>query len=214
MMSSKERVGDLTFFLFLVPFIASGVYAIYLWAQAGFSALLPKPVFLQVAESPYVFLLGFTAVLIGATIDVRSVELPKRRQKLAQESNTLQFIAVVALVLGALAAWYSAGFDLGNAAGDMIEGRYAIIFPVLLIAVSFLMLPSVSIKRSSTRYVLMLVSIVGAVGIIDEVGKHNYDAGIFLAGALLAIAIYIFLSGPALTSTGAKTGQAGSAKGS
>jgi hypothetical protein len=195
MLSSKERMQDLSFLLFLVPFAASAVYAILLWVQAGISLTLPKSVFLQVTENPYVFLLGFTAVVVGATLDVTSEDLQRRRQKLVQESNRLQFLAVAALVLGGLCAWYSAGFDIGAGAGNLIAGRYAIIFPVMVIAVSFLMLPSVNIKRGDASYLLVLVCAVASFAVIDEVGKRNYFAGLALFAALVALAIYFYLYG-------------------
>jgi len=195
MMSSKERIQDVSFLLFLVPFAASGIYALYLWAEGGISAILPKTVFLQVTENPYVFLLGFVAVVVGATLDVTSEALPKRRQKLVQESNRLQFLAVTALVLGGLSAWYAAGFDIGAGASNLLEGRYAIIFPALLITVSFLMLPSVTLKRGSGGYLLTILCALGSLAIFDEVGKRNYFAGFALGAALVALAIYFYLYG-------------------
>lgn len=196
-MSSKERVQDAAFLLFLVPFAVSVIYAIYLWALSGISATLPQPVFLQVAESPYVFLVGFLAVVLGATIDVVSEEVPKRKQKLVEESGRLQVLAVVALVFAALCAWYAAGFDPGAGVGNLLQGRYAIIFPVLVLALSFLMLPSVSLKRGSVPYVLLLVCGLGSLAIVDEVGKRNYFAGIALAAALVTVAAYFYMYGGA-----------------
>ena len=65
-MKSSDSKEDIPFLLFLVPFAISGIYAIILWAQAGLSSTLPQTVFLQVTENPYVFLVGFTAVIFGA----------------------------------------------------------------------------------------------------------------------------------------------------
>ena len=195
MMSSKERIQDVSFLLFLVPFAVSGVYALYLWAGSGISATLPQAVFLQVTENPYVFLLGFVAVIVGATLDITSEELPKRKQKLIQESGRLQVLAAIALILGALSAWYAAGFDPGAGLSNIQEGRYTIIFPVLVIAVSFLMLPSVTFKKSSTGYVLTLLCAIGSLGVLDEVGKRNYFAGVALAAALAVLAIYFYIYG-------------------
>jgi len=195
MMSSKERIQDVSFLLFLVPFAASAIYAIYLWVESGISATLPQSVFLQVTENPYVFLLGFAAVVVGATLDVTSEALPKRKQKLVEESNRLQYLAVTALVLGGLCAWYAAGFDVGAGVSNLLDGRYAVIFPVMVILVSYLMLPSVTLKRGSAGYLLSVLCIVGSLAIIDEVGKRNYFAGIALAAALVVLSIYFYLYG-------------------
>lgn len=128
-MNSSQNKQDIPFLLFLVPFAASALYAIYLWVGVGLSATLPSAVFLEVTESPYVFFVGFIAVMAGAMMDILWDQPENRRQRLIKESDTLQKIAVVALVLGALSAWYSAGFDPGSAATYLLEGRYVVVFP-------------------------------------------------------------------------------------
>ncbi|MDA4122624.1 MAG: hypothetical protein OK456_05520 [Thaumarchaeota archaeon] len=194
-MSSNERIQDVSFLLFVVPFALSLFYGLYLWAEVGFSWSLPQPVFLQVAESPYIFLAAFVAVMAGVTLDVTSEPLPKRRQKLAVESGRLQVFAVVFLVLSGLAAWYAAGFDVGGGFSNLLAGRYPIILPVLAIAVSFLMLPAVSLRKGSANYVLAIACGLGSLAVVDEVGKRNYFAGLALGAALAFIAIYLYIYG-------------------
>jgi hypothetical protein len=192
-MNSGQNKQDIPFLLFLVPFAASGLYAIYLWATVGLSSTLPSTVFLQVTESPYVFLVGFLAVMVGAAIDVLIEEPAKRRIKLVQESNTLQKLAVTALVLGALSAWYSAGFDPGTAATYVLEGRYVVVFPALVILFSFLFLPAVTINRSQTMNVVIVLLLLAVPLSVDEVGKRNFYAGMGLGFALLVVALYLYL---------------------
>ena len=67
MISSKERREDVSFLLLLVPFAVSGIYGLLLWVTTGASAILPPTVFLQVTESPYVFLIGFAAVSVASS---------------------------------------------------------------------------------------------------------------------------------------------------
>jgi uncharacterized membrane protein YhaH (DUF805 family) len=193
-MNSSENRQDIPFLLFLVPFAASAIYAIYLWVSVGLSATLPQSVFLQVTESPYVFLVGFVAVMLGAVIDVQLEEPAKRRLKLIQESNTLQIVAVVALILGALSAWYAAGFDPGLAASNVLEGRYVVVFPALVIIVSFLFLPAVTIKRGQATGLAIIVLLLAVPLSIDEIGKRNFYAGLGAGVALLAIALYLYLT--------------------
>jgi hypothetical protein len=193
-LNSSQNKQDIPFLLFLVPFAASGIYAIYLWVSVGLSATLPETVYLQVTENPYVFLVGFLAVMAGAVMDIL-IEAPEnRRVKLAQESSTLQKLAVVALVLGALSAWYSAGFDLGTASSYFLEGRYAVVFPALLIIFSFLFLPAVTIKKGQAKNLLIIVLFFAVPLTVDEVGKRDYFAGIGLGLALLAVALYLYLT--------------------
>jgi hypothetical protein len=191
---NRQDLPDLPFLLFLVPFAASAVYAIYLWVGVGLSATLPSTVFLEVTESPYVFLVGFVAVIAGAALDVTGVDPEKRRAKLIEESNTLQKLAVVALVLGLICAWYSAGFDLGTAASNVFAGRYVVVFPALVILFSFLFLPSVTIKSSQVRNVVIILLLLGAPLAIDEVGKRNFFAGMGAGIALTAVALYLYFT--------------------
>jgi len=193
-MNSSQNKQDIPFLLFLVPFAASAIYAIYLWAGVGLSATLPQSVYLTVTESPYLFIVGFFAVMAGAVMDILQEEPAKRRLRLIQESNTLQKLAVAALVLGALSAWYSAGFDIGNAATYFLEGRYDVVFPALLILISFLFLPQVTLKKSQTRNVVIVVLFLGVPLTVDEVGRRNFYVGIGLGFALLAVAVYLYLT--------------------
>jgi hypothetical protein len=141
----------------------------------------------------YVFLIGFVAVIAGVVIDVVYTDPALRRAKLVQESTTLQIIAVTALVLGILSAWYSAGFDLGTAATNVLSGRYVIIFPALLIIFSFLMLPAVNIRKDQTNIVLIAVLLLAIPLAVDEVGKHSFFSGMLLGLALLVAALYLYL---------------------
>jgi hypothetical protein len=178
-----------------VPFAASGLYAIYLWATVGFfSSTLPLTVFLQVTESPYIFLVGFVAVMAGAAIDVLIEEPSRRRVKLVQESNTLQKLAVAALILGALSAWYSAGFNPGTAATYILEGRYVVVFPAQVILFSFLLLPAVTINRGQTMNAVVVLLLLAVPISVDEVGKRNFFAGMGAGFALLAVALYLYLA--------------------
>ena len=192
-MSSSENREDIPFVLFLVPFAVSGIYAIYLWVQAGISATLPQTAFLQVTESPYVFLVGFVAVIFGAILDVLYTEPAQRRAKLVEESTTIQKIAVIALVLGALSAWYAAGFDPGAAWSNLLQGRYVVVFPALLVIFSFLMLPAVTIRKEQGRNILMVLLLLAVPVSVDEVGKRSFFAGMGLGLLLLIAAIYLYL---------------------
>jgi hypothetical protein len=194
-MSKPQNREDVPFLLFLVPFAVSGLYAIYLWAQAGISSTLPASVFLEVTENPYVFLVGFVAVIFGAIIDVLQEEPAQRRAKLIRESNTVQIVAVAALVLGALCAWYAAGFNISAAGSDILQGRYVIVFPALLVAFSFLMLPSVTLRRDQTKNVLTVVLLLAVPLSIDEIGKRSFFAGIGVGIVLLIAAIYLYIQG-------------------
>ena len=194
-LNSGQSRRDIPFLLFLVPFVLSGVYALYLWVSTGISPVLPSSVFLEVTESPYVFIVGFLAVIAGASMDIIQAEPSARRATLESESSALQKIALAALVLGGLSAWYSAGFDPGAAATNFLDGRYVIVFPALLILFSFLFLPAVAIRGVRLRNAVVVVLLLGVPLSVHEVGKLNFFAGMASGLVLLAIALYLYLSG-------------------
>jgi hypothetical protein len=195
-MSNSQNREDIPFLLFVVPFAASGLYAIYLWVQAGISSTLPQSVFLQVTESPYIFLVGFVAVIFGAMIDVLLAEPARRKAKLVEESSTIQKIAVIAFVLGALCAWYAAGFDLGTAGSNILQGRYVVVFPALLVVFSFLMLPALTVRKEQLRNILMVVLLLAVPFSIDEIGKRSFFGGMGAGLILLVAATYLYLQKP------------------
>jgi len=194
-MKSSDSKEDIPFLLFLVPFGISGVYAIILWAQSGLSATLPQTVFLEVTQNPYVFLVGFAAVIFGAVMDVLYAEPALRKAKVVEESTTIQKIAVIALVLGALSAWYAAGFDPGTAASNVLAGRYVVVFPALLVLFSFLMLPAVTIRKDQTTTVVIAVLLLAVPLSVDEIGKRSFFLGMGVGLILVIAAGYLYLRG-------------------
>jgi hypothetical protein len=80
-MSGRGSLEDLSTILFMLPFVGSGVYAIYLWASSGATAILPVSVYLNVTRDPYLFLGATMAVLAGLILDLRGVDPEKRRSR-------------------------------------------------------------------------------------------------------------------------------------
>ncbi|MDG7005747.1 MAG: hypothetical protein JRM86_02305, partial [Nitrososphaerota archaeon] len=104
----EGRNGDVALFLYAAPFIINFVYALYVWAGVGFSSVLPQLVYIEVSQNNYIFLLGFAAVVFAALLDFTSEPAASRRSSTFSLSKRLQALALVALVLSFLAAWYSA----------------------------------------------------------------------------------------------------------
>jgi hypothetical protein len=194
-MNPRERNDDLAFLLYLVPFIISAVYALYLWAGTGLSAVLPQFVFLQVTQSPYVFLVGLLAVVVGSAIDALGADDTSRRERLVSLSQRLQWIAVIALIFALLSAWYAAGFDPGGAIFNLLSGRYSVIFPGLLMLYSFLILPSLQLERSKMSGLLAVVFMLAAPLVLYEVGKRSYPVGMGGALVLIVLGVVLFIRG-------------------
>ena len=180
--------------MYLVPIIAPVIYALVLWAQSGISLVLPSSVYLTVTRDPYLFIGASLAVMLGLIIEVNETEPTARAAKLASLGGTLQSIAVASLVIVLVSALYANGFtDIGGAATDFIIGRYGIVFPAVLVLLSYLItvqfkLPGVTMKQLLAAIVLFLVP-----ASLYEVGKRSTPAGVGVAFVLLVLGLALYL---------------------
>lgn len=188
-----ERNGDIAVLLYAAPFIINFLYAIYLWAGAGFSAILPQLVYLEVTQNPYVFLLGFAAVSGAAMIDFDSSTVEARRSSLVSLSKRLQWIAALSFILACLAALYSAAGNPANMAYNLLDGRYPLIFPAVLLLLSFAILPTFRFQRANTRNGIVLLLLFASPVALYEVGKRSVVAGLGVGLILVLVAAYLMV---------------------
>lgn len=187
------RNGDVALLLYAAPFLVNFVYALYLWSEVGFSSVLPQLVYIEVSQNPYVFLLGFAAVLAAALLDFNSEALETRRSGVAALSRRLQWVAVVSIILAFIAASYAAGGDVATGLFNMLDGRYPLVFPALLVFFSFMILPSVKIQGANTKNLLVVLLLVASPAALYELGKRNTAAGLGVALILLLLAAFLLV---------------------
>jgi len=194
LMSSRGRYEDASTLLFLVPFIASGADAIYLWVSSGISAKLPSSVYLDVTRDPYIFLVGILAVLAAVLLDVNGVDRQVRRERLAWTSGYLQKTAAACFVLSLVMAWYANGFlDLSGAAEDFVVGRYSIVFPVILVFFSYLVNPSLKVGGAASYKLLGFLALLAVPAVVYEVGKRDTVVGLASAVILMIVGVYLLI---------------------
>jgi len=194
LMSSRGRYEDASTLLFLVPFIASGADAIYLWVSSGISAKLPSSVYLDVTRDPYIFLVGILAVLAAVLLDVNGVDRQVRRERLAWTSGYLQKTAAACFVLSLVMAWYANGFlDLSGAAEDFVVGRYSIVFPVILVFFSYLVNPSLKVGGAASYKLLGFLALLAVPAVVYEVGKRDTVVGLASAVVLMIVGVYLLI---------------------
>lgn len=197
-MSRSGSAGDVSALLYLVPFIASGVYGLLLWLQTGISATLPSSVYLTVTRDPILFAVGTLAVLGGVILDVRAAPIQERPALLSSLSNTLQSIAAASLILVLMSAIYANGFtDLSSAATDFIVGRYGLVFPVMLVLFSYLVTARFRIEALFTSKVLAVVALLLVPAALYEIGRRQTSIGLAVALALMLVGVYLFVRKPA-----------------
>ncbi len=192
-MSNRGFSEDVPALLYIVPFLLSAVYGLYLWARAGISAVLPTDVYLTVTRDPYVFLLGSFAVIFGVVLDTSRTD-GDRQAKMRTTADTLQSIAIASLVLALLGAWYSNGFQhLTSTFTDFIVGRYSVVFPTLMVLLSFLL--TINVRGESLRNpkFLGVVALLAVPAVVYEVGKRATAVGVALGLVLLVIGVWVFM---------------------
>ena len=194
-MSRNEygKYGDVALLLYAAPFILNFVYALYLWAGAGFSSILPQLVYVEVSQNPFVFLIGFGAIALAAVLDFNDEAPENRRAGLAKLSARLQVIAVASIVLSLLAALYAADFDPSTMVYNLLDGRYPLVFPALLVFLSFLILPSFRVQGANLRNGLIIALLIISPLSLYELGKHNTAAGLGVGLILLLVAAYLLV---------------------
>lgn len=192
-MSSSGRYGDLSAVLYLVPFIASGAYGLYVWAGIGFSAALPSAVYLTVTRDPYLFMAGSLAVMLAIVLDMVDTAPPQRRARLSSLGGTLQSVAVASLVLVVMAAIYANGTSLSGAAGDVMAGRYGLIFPFVMVLLSYLITAQFRLSALANRNVLGIVALLLVPASIYEIGRRQTAIGMGLALVFLLLGLGAFI---------------------
>lgn len=193
-MSTRGRAEDLSTLLYLVPFAASGAYGLILWVQNGISPTLPSSVYLAVTRDPVLFMLGTLSVLLGVMVEVNGTDLSARRSRLAAIGSTLQSMAAASLILVLLAAWYANGFtDLAGAATDFIVGRYGIVFPAMLVLLSYLISAQFKLSSLRSRKALAVIALLLVPVSLYGVGKRAPFVGLLIAFLFLLAGLGIYL---------------------
>jgi hypothetical protein len=193
-MAARGRAEDLSTLLYLVPFVASGIYGLVLWVQAGISAILPPSVYLTVTRDPVLFIIGSLSIMLGLMIEVSTADPAARRNTLASLGSTLQSIAIASLILVLISAFYANGFlDVSGAATDFIIGRYGLVFPAMLVLLSYLLTAQFRWSSLMHRKVLAVIALLLVPVSIYELGKRQPTLGLGGALALLVVGVALFL---------------------
>lgn len=192
MESLRGYHDDIAALLYLGPFIASGVYAIYLWAVHGASLLLPETVYLTVTRDPYVFVIGSVCVLLAVVLDVDFAGPGQRQSRVISASGNLLRIAVASLILSLFFSLYANGFHPADGVADLVNGRFDLIFPSLTFLESYLLYTPLKLEQIFTPRVLGLGAMFLVPLVVYELGKHSIAAGLGVGLALVVAGSFFF----------------------
>jgi hypothetical protein len=187
-MSKRFSTDDVSVFLYMIPFIGSFVYALYLGVVDRVSSVLSSSIYLTVTRDPFLFLLGTFSVMLGIVFEVSSAAPTERSAKLGSVGKTLQSIAVASFILALACSLYAHGFsNVSAAASDFIAGRFSLVFPLMMVLLSYLITVRINLSSIGTPTFLGIVAMLLVPVSVYEVGKRNTALG--LAGALILIIV-------------------------
>lgn len=193
-MSNRSRYEDLTTLLYLVPFVGSVGYAAVLWAETGASLTLPTSVFLTVTRDPYLFVAASLAVLFGIVVEVNGTAPVGRPARLTSLGGTTQSIAIGSLVISLLSAWYANGFtNIGGAASDFMVGRYDLVFPAIMVLLSYLLTARFRFQALADRSMLGVIAMLLVIPTLYEIGKRQIALGGVISLALMVLGVFLLL---------------------
>jgi hypothetical protein len=146
----------------MFPFIASFIYALVIWVPEGLSAVIPLGVYLQVTKDPYLFLLGSLAVCFAVIIEIYASPSENRKRLLYSNSRQIQFLAIISIFLALLSAWSASFFslDISEIFLVLLNGRYTIIFPLVLFMLSLLINPAIQFDFLSLSNFIRYISVI------------------------------------------------------
>ncbi|MGB9659434.1 MAG: hypothetical protein ACPLY9_02775 [Nitrososphaerales archaeon] len=136
-MDKLEMIEDTTFILYLSPLLINGLYALYLsFAQN----LPPSDVYLGVANNIVILLASVLVVLIALVIEIRISPKDTRIKKIEENVSRMRILAFLFIILSLFSVFVTSG----NSLDLYLEGRYAILYPLFLLALSLVLSPSIT----------------------------------------------------------------------
>ena len=196
MSSGKGFTDDASFLLYLVPFIASGVYGLAFWLANGVSSVQASDVYLTVTRDPYVFMVGSLAVLAGVLLEVRSGDQEGWPARVKSAGDTLQTIAIASIALSLVGVWAATGFvHLSQAFTDFMLGRYSVVFPAMLVFLSYLITIDLKLDTFRNPKVLGVIALLLVPAAVYEIGKRDTAGGLAIGLALAMIGMWVFVRG-------------------
>lgn len=157
-----------------MPLLVSTIYALSLWISKGLSSALPETVYLTVTKDPYIFLIGVLSICLAVIIEIYASPITSRLSKLEANSRQIQFLAVICFVTSAISVWSASGysFSMSKFIQIFLEGRYALVYPLMLFILALLLKSSLQLKplysnnlRENISFILLIASPIICYGL-------------------------------------------------
>ena len=128
----KDSVEDAALILYLIPILLNGGYGLWKWVTGGADLAALQQIYINLTREPVVFLAGLIAVCLAVVLDARYLS------PIEDVDRRVTRLAVFCFITALIIALISTGFNLSSGLTLFLQGRYALIFPALLMVLSFL----------------------------------------------------------------------------
>ncbi|MCP8312947.1 MAG: hypothetical protein H3Z53_01035 [archaeon] len=194
-MDKFEMIEDLSFLLYISPFLINGLYALYLWFTSN---LLPADVYLKVTNDSIVFLAGVLAIIIALVMEVRMNPKDMKIKKIGENIPRMRILAFLFIILSLISVWSASGYssNILDVLDLYLEGRYAILYPLLLLFFSFVLSPSI---KHFFKFSIIIFEVIPIVLIASSPLLLYIFWRLKLSSSIVfSIPILIFITGIAL----------------
>ncbi len=128
----KDNVEDIVYTLYIFPILINGVYGLWGLASNGADLHALQKVYSNLTREPIIFLAGLVAVCIAVVLDARHLG---GKDGIEGRVSRLAYSCFASALVTALA---STGFNIPSGISLFLEGRYALIYPIMLIVLGIL----------------------------------------------------------------------------
>jgi hypothetical protein len=130
---TKEQLQNLCVILYAVPFI-SGIFGwIYYFLTLNAAEKNLYNIFLMVSKDPIFFLIGLFGLVSATVADARSSD-----EGLGKVIERVEKIALTLIIFEIIEAVIVTNFSISKIFLLIIGGKYAVIFPLLLLVYAYL----------------------------------------------------------------------------
>jgi hypothetical protein len=157
-----EDYENISFILYLTPLLTSTFYAISIWIPKGFSFSIPLPVYLTVTKDPYLFIFGLISVCLAVLLEIYVSPINSRLNNLIENCQQVQILALICVASTLISAWSTTNYSLNTYKflETILEGRYALIYPINLFMLSLLLNPSIRLELTSLDNIIEKTSLI------------------------------------------------------
>ncbi len=192
-LEAKKKL-DISVVAFLLPYLTTAAYGIYVYITVGSSSVQDKNVvaFLTITKNPYLFFLDSALTLLALILFVTAFEGARRVVAIENASRILVFLGIFSSVSAYIMAAYSSG-ELIEAVGLMTEGRFASIYPFILFFTSYLLrleLPT-SLTRTFMKWLIPVLPLVSIPLYYILLIYQGLDVVTFFTGIFFLVALVV-----------------------